>query len=194
MAGIDGHSVRRAAPFVVGLAYGLFYLYAIGDVTLYGPPAWGAFLTDPTLERIFSARSTLMFEAIAVIELGWLVWLVSPLNLLITGLLAGLLAVNIHGILYIRAHPATCRVRSSGLVGAFPALFAGGACCAPSLILLLGIPGLGAVSAFFGWLVPISILALGLNRLWQHHHGAPAIFTVLPWRKKAAANRPHEAQ
>ncbi len=181
--------MRRALPAGVGLAYGLFYLYAIGDMTLYGPPAWGAFLTDPTLERIFSARSTMMFEAIAVIELGWLVWLVSPLNVLIAGLLAGLLAANIHGVLYIRANPATCRVRSgNSLAGAFPALFAGGACCAPSLILLLGIPGLGAISAFFGWLVPISIIALGLSRLWQHHHGAPPMFTILPWRREVSTS------
>ncbi|MFU8833157.1 MAG: hypothetical protein ACNA7J_13530 [Wenzhouxiangella sp.] len=190
MARIDQQRMmRRALPAGVGLAYGLFYLYAIGDMTLYGPPAWGAFLTDPTLERIFSARSTLMFEAIAVIELGWLVWLVSPLNILIAGLLAGLLAANIHGVLYIRANPATCRVRSSNsLAGAFPALFAGGACCAPSLILLLGIPGLGAVSAFFGWLVPISIVALGLSRVWQHHHGAPPMFTILPRRREISTS------
>jgi len=194
MAGGDRSAVRRVLPFVVGLAYGLFYLYAIGDLTLYGPPVWGAFLTDPSLERAFSARSTLMFEAIAVIEMGWLVWLFSPVNLLITGFLAGLLAANIHGVLYLRAQPATCRVRSSNsLAGAFPALFAGGACCAPSLILLLGIPGLGAVSAFFGWLVPISIVALGLSRIWQHHHGAPPIFTILP-RPKQAKNNINEIQ
>lgn len=65
-------------------------------------------------------------------------------------ILGGLLAANLHGVIFICSHPATCKVGSGGLVGAAPALFAGGACCAPSLILLLGIPGLGAISAFSG--------------------------------------------
>lgn len=176
-------------PWGVGIVYGLFYLYAIGDLSVYGPPAWGAYLTDPSLERIFSARSTLMFEAVVMVEMGWLVWLVSPLNILITVLLGGLLAANIHGVLYIRSHPATCRAGSKGLVGAVPALFAGGACCAPSLILLLGIPGLGALSAFFGWLVPVSILALGLSRIWQHRQGARPMFRIWP-RRKASEDQP----
>lgn len=174
--------MRLWIPLLVGVVYGLFYIYAIGDVTFYGPPAWGGYIAELTLERVFTARSTLMFEAVAVIEMGWLVWLVSPMNLAITLVLSGLLAANIHGVLYIRAHPDTCSGGGSGLVGAAPALFAGGACCAPSLILLIGIPGLGALSAFFGWLVPISMIALGLSRIWQHHRGAPPMFRVLPQR------------
>lgn len=182
---MEQRSPRLWPPLLVGIGYGLIYLYAIGDVTFYGPPHWGGHLSEVSLERIFSARSTLMFEAIAVVELGWLVWLISPLNLFITALLAGLLAANIHGVLYIRAHPTQCRAGGNkGLVGAVPALFAGGACCAPSLILLLGIPGLGAFSAFFGWLVPMSVLALGLNRIWQHRQGAPPMFRLISDRTR----------
>lgn len=157
-----------------GLIYGIFYLYAIGDLSLTPPPTWGAYAIDLPLRRMLSARSTLMFEAIAVIEAGYLIWLVSPLNLLIAGLLGGLLAANVHGALYLRSQARVCADGRRGLLlGAMPALLAGGACCAPSLILLLGIPALGALGAFFAWLVPISVLALGLNRLWQHRKGAP---------------------
>ncbi len=176
-----GLNLRLWLPLIVGVSYGLFYLYAIGDLTMYGPPAWGAFLTEPTLERALTARATLMFEAIGVIEMGWLVWLISPLNLFLTLLLSGLLAANIHGVLYLRSQPASCHPASS-LAGALPALFAGGACCAPSLILLLGIPGLGAFTAMFGWLMPVSVLALGLSRIWQHHLGAPPMFRILKFR------------
>lgn len=172
---------RLWLPMLVGLGYGIFYLYAIGDISFYGPPHWGVHVAEASLDRLFSARSTLMFEAIGVVELGWLVWLVSPLNLLLTGVLAGLLAANIHGVLYIRANPTRCRIAGNkGLLGAVPALFAGGACCAPSLILLLGIPGLGAFSALFGWLMPVSIIALGLNRIWQHRQGAPSMIQLWP--------------
>ena len=189
MRWIDRQATIIALPWLTGVTYGLFYLYAIGDLTLYGPPAWGAYVVDAGLERIFSARFTLMFEAIAVIEMGWLVWLLSPLNLLITLLLAGLLAANIHGALFIRTHPASCgRSSRSGLLGAVPALLAGGACCAPSLILMLGIPGLGAFTALFGWLVPLSIILLGLSRIWQHRQGAPRIFRLAYWQPRMNAD------
>lgn len=165
------------APLLTGTAYGLFYLYAIGDITFMGPPHWGGSLASFSLERMISARGTLMFEAVALLEAGYMVWLVSPLNLLVGGALAGLLAANIHGALYIRQNPGVCRpARGGTIASALPAMFAGGACCAPGLILLLGIPGLGAFAGLFGWLVPLSILALGLNRVWQNHRGAPPLW------------------
>ncbi|TVQ28996.1 MAG: hypothetical protein EA370_15870 [Wenzhouxiangella sp.] len=188
----EARAARPWLALLAGAGYGLFYLYAIGDVTLYGPPHWGAYLTEVSLERIFTARSTLMFEAIAVIELGWVVWLFSPLNLFLALILAGLLAANMHGVLYIRAHPKQCQVGGNkAFIGALPALFAGGACCAPSLILLLGIPGLGAFGALFGWLLPISIVVLGINRIWQHGHGAPSMLEYA--RQRFGLNNPSTA-
>ena len=61
-------------------------------------------------------------------------------------------------------------------------LLAGGACCSPGLLLLLGIPALGAFVGLFSWLVPLSILLLGGARIWQHRQGAPPMFR-LPWRE-----------
>jgi hypothetical protein len=185
----ESPSKRLWLPLLAGLGYGWFYLNAIGDISFSGPPHWGGHLSELSLDRIFSARSTLMFEAVAVIELGWLVWLVSPLNLVVATVLGGFLTANLHGVLYIRSHPAQCSAGSKkGLIGAVPALFAGGACCAPSLILLLGVPSLGALSALLGWLVPISLIALGLNRAWQHRQGAPALFRILPSDREANGN------
>lgn len=161
---------------ISGALYGGFYLYAVGDLNVIGPPVWDAYIAELSFERMFSSRSTLMFEAVAAIEAGYLIWLVSPLNLLIAALLSGLLAANIHGALYLRLQSQSCTTGRGGLfAGSLPALFAGGACCAPSLILLLGIPALGALSAFFGWLVPLSLVILGLNRIRQNQQGAPRI-------------------
>ncbi|HMB17287.1 MAG TPA: hypothetical protein VKN62_13360 [Pelovirga sp.] len=169
-------SNQRRLAVISGLIYGIFYLYAIGDLNLIGPPVWDAYLAELSLERIFRARSMLMFEAVAVLETGYLIWLISPLNLLITGLLSGLFMANVDGALALRRQVRSCTVSRGGLfAGALPALLAGGACCAPSLLLLLGIPALGALSAFFGWLVPLSLLALGLNRIWQKRQGAPPV-------------------
>lgn len=169
-------SNQRRLAVIGGFIYGIFYLYAIGDLNLIGPPGWDAYLAELSLERIFSARSTLMFEAVAVLEAGYLIWLISPLNLLLTGLLSGLFMANVDGALALRRQVRACTVGRSGLfAGALPALLAGGACCAPSLLLLLGIPALGALAALFGWLVPLSLVALGLNRIWQTRQGAPPL-------------------
>lgn len=170
----DGRLLWPAA--LAGLGYAVLYLYAIGDLSLAPPPAWDWRIGEISLERLLSARALFQFEAVAVAEAGYAVLLVSPLNLLVTALLAGLLAANIHGALYLRANPDTCRSSRGGLIaGAAPALLAGGACCAPSLILVLGIPSLGAFSALFGWLVPLSVVVLGLNRIWQHRQGVPGM-------------------
>lgn len=169
-------SNQRRLAVISGCLYGMFYLYAIGDLNLLGPPVWDAYLAELSVERIFSVRSTLMFEAVAVLEAGYLIWLVSPLNLLIAGLLSGLFIANVDGALALRRQARACSVGRGGLLaGALPALLAGGACCAPSLLLLLGIPALGALAAFLGWLVPLSLVALGLNRIWQQRQGAPPL-------------------
>lgn len=162
---------------VIGFIYGVFYLYAIGDLNVIAPSSWDAYISKLSIERAFTSRSVLMFEAVAVLEAGYVIWLVSPVNIFIASLLSSLLAANVHGALYLRKQAQVCRTSKSGLIfSALPALLAGGACCAPSLILLLGIPALGALSSLFGWLVPFSVLSLGLNRVWQNHKGAPKLY------------------
>ena len=168
---------HRIVAISIGLLYGLFYLYAIGDISFIGPPAWDAYISSLSVETMLSARGTMLFETVGAVEMGYFIWLVSPVNLLVCALLSGLLAANVHGVFFLRSQPQACSGGRGGLVaGGLPALLAGGACCAPSLILLLGIPALGAFGAFLGWLIPVSVLALGLNRLWQHKKGTPNLW------------------
>lgn len=82
----------------LALLYGLLYLFAIGDLDL-GASGWGAQVLDWRWERLLARRGPWQFEAVAMFELGSLVLLVSPLNLLIAGLLAVLLAFNLLGAL-----------------------------------------------------------------------------------------------
>ncbi len=165
------------AAIAGGLLYTVFYLYAIGDLSMTRQPGWSLSFGAIPLEQAFRARSLFLFEGIGVIQAGRLFWLVSPVNLLIATALGLLLAINIHGALALSANPKACEARaasSAGTVGgAVPALLAGGACCAPTLVLMLGIPGLGAFSAFFTWLLPASAALLLANRFWQRRRGAP---------------------
>jgi len=168
----------RAFALAGGSVFFVLYLYAIGDLVIDGRAAWMIMVADLSPAHWTRARSLFLYEAMALVEAGWLVWLVSPVNLLITALLASLTAGNIHGILTLRAAPQQCGAggRYGSLGGAMPALLAGSACCAPSLLLILGIPGLGVFASLFQWLVPVSFVLLLLSRWWQRRMGAPTFW------------------
>ncbi len=170
---------RAALIAALGLGYGFFYLYAIGDLDL-GPADWRWAQLPWQWQRLIEQRGPWQFEALALVEAGYLVLLLSPLNLLLAGLLGLLLAANLHGALALRQKRAcSARAQAAWGLGLWPALLAGGACCAPSLLLLLGIPGLGAFVGLFAWLLPLSLLLLIGSRLWQRRLGAPALFGLL---------------
>jgi hypothetical protein len=159
----------------VAVLYALFYLYVIGDIDL-GPAQWRWQSLEWQWQRLFAQRSSWHFEALALLELGYLLILLSPANMLIAALLGSLLALNLHGALALRER-AACRLSENAAwsAGVWPALLAGGACCAPSLLLMLGIPGMGAFIGLFAWLVPLSATLLVASRCWQRRRGAPAI-------------------
>ncbi|MDZ7749167.1 MAG: hypothetical protein U5K43_10275 [Halofilum sp. (in: g-proteobacteria)] len=163
----------RLAAGAVGLVYALVYLYALGDLSTLPEAAWGARMGEPA--RWLDQRGLLQFEAIAMLEAGRVLWLISPLNTVVAAALGALLALNLDGAWALWRRPAACGLggTGSGVLAAVPALLAGGACCAPSLLLLLAIPGLGAFAGLFGWLVPLSLVLLVASRWWQRHQGAP---------------------
>lgn len=165
---IFGH---RALSSTIAVIYLIVYLYLIGDIDI-GNTGWRVLTASSDPLRMFTLRSPFHFEAIALAELGWITMLLSPLNLLLAAGLSVLLALNIHGYLALKSTSCNVSSRGSG-ASALIALLSGGACCAPGILLLLGIPSLGALAGFFGWLLPLSILLLAANRGWQRCRGAP---------------------
>ena len=169
----------RVAASAIGAVYALVYLYALGDLSTLPEAAWGARTGDPA--RWLEQRGLMQFEAVAMLEAGRVLWLVSPLNTAMAAALSALLALNLDGAWVLWRSPAACGLgTTSGVLAAFPALIAGGACCAPSILLLIGIPGLGAFAGLFGWLVPLSLVLLVASRWWQCRLGAPAWFRTEP--------------
>lgn len=149
----------------IALGYTLLYLWLSGD--LAGGGQGGVWAIFPAWARILEARAPFRFEPVGLIELGPLVWTFSPLNLLLA-LLLGLL-VGLNGVAAWRLWraPRTCGLRGSGLglLGSLPALLAGGACCAPLLLVWLGLPLAGALAGLSSWLLPLALLLLSLG-LW----------------------------
>lgn len=173
---------RRHIAAGSGLAYLAAYLFMLGDLTFGRHADWGARLAANWSELWLRPRSLFQFEGIAMIEGGFATLIVSPLNLLIAGILGLLVAANVHGALTLRQAPAQCSVSGSraGLAAAVPALLAGGACCVPALLLLIGVPGLGAVAGLFGWLIPLAFGLLVASRWWQLRLGAPRLMPSSP--------------
>ncbi len=159
---------------LIGLAsgaYGLVYLYILGVIDI-GTAGWGWHSLPWQWAHLLSQRSPWQFEALAMLEMGVLVILFSPANLLIAATLSALLGLNLHGALALRQNANCTAIASAGV---WPSLLAGGACCAPSLLLLLGIPGLGVFVSLFAWMLPLALILLLISRCWQRYNGAPAI-------------------
>jgi hypothetical protein len=170
---------RATLAGTLGSGYALFYLYLIGDLDL-GAADWGWSSLPWQWSRLLAQRSPWYFEAVASLEAGYLVLLLSPLNLVLASLLGLLLASNLHGALALRQQRTCSKAATAAWnAGLWPALLAGGACCAPSLLLLLGIPGLGAFIGLFAWLLPLSLALLLGSRLWQRRLGAPPLFGLV---------------
>jgi len=160
----------------IGAAYLLLYLVMLRDLSFGGQYGWGVRAAHDWLGLMVQARGLFQFEGIAMVEAGVVNLIISPLNILIGAVLGALVAVNVHGVIELRRAPPACGIGGTtrtGVLASLPALLAGGACCAPALLLLVGIPSLGALAGLFGWLIPLSMALLAASRWWQRRLGAP---------------------
>lgn len=157
----------RVAPFrwvaaVVGVIYWLAYQLAIQDLVLHGRMGpMGLRLAEHPWEVILQRRSLFQFEPVALLQLPFLSWTLSPMNGLIGAALALLVALNAGCAWIAVTQPRLCRARpSAGLLAAVPALLAGSACCAPVAFLVLGLPVTASIIGLFDVLLPLAALLL----------------------------------
>jgi hypothetical protein len=162
---------------IVGAMLALvLYVVAIGDVALGGRAgAAGASLIEVAPdwpERLFRARAPYLFEPVlAVHPLAQLTVLVSPPNLVLGGLLAALVGLNLAVAGYAAAHVASCRRTGYGRVLAVvPALLTGVACCVPTFLVVLGsstaavlLPVVVPLRMLF---YPLSLVLLAATLVW----------------------------
>jgi len=148
---------RRLALFLGG-GYLVLFLAALRDLT---PGGEGFGFLHVPWTRMFERTGAVTFEAVAQVTVpGWTL-LLSPLNLLIGSVLAGLAALNLVVTWVAFRQPAACRFnRSAGILASLPALLAGSACCAPVLVLLLGIQLSSLMMSVFQVLIPLSAVLL----------------------------------
>ncbi|MCW8173422.1 hypothetical protein [Natrialba swarupiae] len=160
--------VRRydslATATIVTIGYLVAFLWAVGDLAVRPDVAAGLIVVDDPLGRLFDRTGPASFEAVAMVDTGFVRILVSPMNVAIGLLLATLVGINL-GLTYLAVvQPSACGISAgSGLLASFPALLSGTVCCGPVVLIALGIQASGLLLTMFAWLLPAGILLLLLS-------------------------------
>lgn len=144
-------------------AYMILFLVAVADLTIDG--VWrplSGFAALDWQNLVLRERAPFQFEAVAVVQAPWLVWLVSPVNIAI-GLMLGLLTgLQIALVRIAKDCAVACGLSpATGILAGLPGLLAGSACCAPLLFVLLGIQVTASLVTLMGLLVPAAFVLLG---------------------------------
>lgn len=148
----------RRVVVASGGVYLILFLIALQDISRGGRAF--QFLTVP-FSRMFERTGALTFEPIAQLTLPGLTILISPVNVLIGLGISLLVGLNLAITWLAFRQPRACRFnRSTGVLASLPALLAGGACCAPAIVLILGLQVSSLLMGVFQVLIPVSVVLL----------------------------------
>lgn len=161
---LAGDRRGRMVVITTMLLYLFGYLYAIDKLRL-GSDGFGITLASDPIALLFTQTfGTFTYEPVALLRLGVLTYQFS-LNTVI-GLAIGLLVGLNIGLSFLAwRQPAACGIgsRSAGLFAGVPALLSGAACCAPVIVLLVGIQVTSALLFVFELLLPLSVALLTVS-------------------------------
>ncbi|MFW6085038.1 MAG: hypothetical protein ACODAA_07485 [Gemmatimonadota bacterium] len=142
----------------IAAVYLALFLVALGDVSP-GGRGFELLTTDPA--RMFERSGAFTFEPVGRLTIPGLTVFLSPLNLVVGAVVAGLAGLNLAVTWLAFRQPRVCRFnRSTGVLASLPALLAGGACCAPAIVLVLGLQVSSLLISVFQVVIPVSVLLL----------------------------------
>jgi hypothetical protein len=158
--------LRQRGPLAVLLAvtvaYLLVFLWVLGDLVIDSAAGLSVFVVDqPVVRALQPAPGAFLFQPVALLELEVVFWEFSPLNTLLGLALAVLVGLNLAFSYLAVTQPKSCGLSTSaGVFASIPGLLAGSTCCAPVLLVVVGIQASGLVLAAFVWLLPVSVALL----------------------------------
>ncbi|MFB6284058.1 MAG: hypothetical protein ABEK59_09035 [Halobacteria archaeon] len=162
--GVARSVVARYPKFFFGVAVGylLIYLFMVNNLNFHpGQITFDLRVASNPLDLAFRNTGVFSFESIAVLKLPFLTLMVSPLNLLIGGVIAVLVSLNLSFTYSSYREPAACSTRNvGGALSALPALLTGSACCAPLLFIVLGIQASATLLTAQRILLPLAVILL----------------------------------
>jgi hypothetical protein len=158
LAAILSTPKHRRRAIALAAFYLLLFLVALQDISL-GGRGWQFLTAD--FARAFERTGAITFEPVAQLTVPGLTVLISPLNVLIGAVLGVLAGLNLAVTILAFTQPQACSFnRSAGILASIPALLAGSACCAPAIVLILGLQLSSLFVTVFQVLIPLSILLL----------------------------------
>ncbi|KAA9397937.1 hypothetical protein Har1130_06340 [Haloarcula sp. CBA1130] len=174
---VSGALTRRDGQAILvlsGLAYFLLYLAGLRHLGL-GPSAYEVSVVSNPFTRAFRQVGPFQWEPIGLVVVGPVELLVSPLNMLLGGVLALLIGLNLAVSVVAWRGPTACRLGpGAGVASGLPGLLSGFACCGPTILLVVGVQASAGLLLVFQWLLPLSVVALLGTLLWVGSRVEPA--------------------
>lgn len=162
----------------VGGIYFVLYLFGVGQL---GLGQWGVgidIVADP-LSRMTQLRGPFQWESIALVVVGPIELLVSPINIALGTALAALVGVNLAVSLVAYRGPSACRLGPGvGAAAGLPGLLSGFACCGPTILLVVGVQASTTVLTAFQWLLPVTVVMLVATLFWVGTKVDPAVHST----------------
>jgi hypothetical protein len=151
----------------VALLYLLTYLWAIRHLTLSGTGGVDVFVVEDPVGMALRQRSMFLFETVAKIEVGSVVYLFGPINVLIGLGLGTLVGVTLAVSIVSWRSPSACRLGAgAGASAGIPGLISGFACCGPQLLVVIGLQASAGLITAMQWMVPVAVVLLLGTLLW----------------------------
>ncbi|GCF15484.1 hypothetical protein Harman_34190 [Haloarcula mannanilytica] len=156
----------RVTLGVTGLSYFLSYLVGLRHLG-FGQPGYEISVVSNPLTRAFRQVGPFQWEPVALVVAGPVELLVAPLNILLGGVLATLVGLNLAVSVVAWRGPSACRLGpGAGAAAGLPGLLSGFACCGPTVLLVVGVQASAGILSLFQWLLPITVVALLGTLLW----------------------------
>lgn len=175
LARILGIPFYRRLTLGIALGYLVMFLVALQDISRGGR---GVQLLTAEWRRMFERTGAITFEPVVQIVVPGLTILLSPLNVLTGSGLSLLAGLNLALTFMAFRQPRACSFnRSTGILASIPALLAGGACCAPAIVLILGLQASSLLMGVFQVLIPVSFVLLLVTLKLILDRTAPELLT-----------------
>lgn len=151
----------RAVTVVSAFGYLVVYLYAIDKLRFWADGFQLVVAEAPAQQFVRQSFGTFTYEPVFLVEL-WVLTYQFSMNTVIGLGVALLVGINL-GVSYLAwRQPSSCGIssRSAGAFAGIPALLSGAACCAPVVVLVVGIQMTSTLLTVFELLLPIAVLLL----------------------------------
>lgn len=156
------------------LVFITLYLFATQQMVVTAEVEGSVQVADNPWSTMLDQTSFIQFEPILRLNGVYLAYFFNPFDTMIALVLAGLTGVNLAISYAAIKQPRACSVsQTRNVLTTLPALLAGSACCAPTLLLILGIQASTALLTVFSYLIPGAIVLLILNIVWAARNVEP---------------------